>query len=60
MDIGTLRGLGTAMVLIAFVGLLLWAFSGKRKKSFDDAANLPFADEPPSEKREENASGSKH
>ena len=27
MDIGTLRGLGTAVVLIAFVGLILWAFS---------------------------------
>ncbi|SDU32658.1 cbb3-type cytochrome oxidase subunit 3 [Geopseudomonas guangdongensis] len=46
MEIGTLRGLGTALVLIAFAGLLLWAFSGKRKKNFDEAANLPFADEP--------------
>ncbi|SDR83424.1 cbb3-type cytochrome oxidase subunit 3 [Pseudomonas oryzae] len=60
MDIGTLRGLGTALVLIAFVGLLLWAFSSRRKKSFDEAANLPFADEPKSEKREEEASRSKH
>ncbi|MBV2132994.1 cbb3-type cytochrome c oxidase subunit 3 [Pseudomonas sp. MAP12] len=60
MDIGTLRGLGTALVLVAFVGLLVWAFSGRRKKGFDEAANLPFADEPKSEKREEKASGSKH
>lgn len=59
MDIGTLRGLGTALVLIAFVGLLLWVFSNKRKKSFDEAANLPFADEPDSKKRDDQASRSK-
>ncbi len=60
MDIGILRGLGTALVLIAFVGLLMWAFSSKRKQNFDDAANLPFADEPDSVPREEKASRSKH
>lgn len=59
MDIGTLRGLGTALVLIAFVGLLLWVFNNKRKKSFDEAANLPFADEPDSKKRDDQASRSK-
>ncbi|MFC2971514.1 cbb3-type cytochrome oxidase subunit 3 [Azotobacter bryophylli] len=59
MDIGTLRGLGTAIVLIAFIGMLIWAFSGKRKKSFDEAANLPFADEPESRKRDDQASRSK-
>ncbi|UQY35234.1 cbb3-type cytochrome c oxidase subunit 3 [Pseudomonas fulva] len=45
-DIGTLRGIGTAVVLIAFVAVVLWAYSSKRKSSFDEAANLPFADEP--------------
>lgn len=59
MDIGTLRGLGTAIVFIAFVVLLIWVF-GRSKKSFDEAANLPFADEPKSEKREEEASRSKN
>ena len=60
MDIGTLRGLGTAIIFIAFVVLLIWVF-GRTKKSFDEAANLPFADEPKSEKREEEeASRSKH
>ena len=56
MDIGTLRGLGTAMVLIAFVGLLVWVYGNKQKNRFDDAANLPFADEPEHPKRD-NASG---
>lgn len=34
------------MVLMAiFIGIIVWAFSKKRKSSFDEAANLPFADE---------------
>ncbi|AHL75168.1 cytochrome oxidase [Stutzerimonas stutzeri] len=59
MEIGTLRGLGTILVFVAFVGLVLWAYSSKRKKSFDEAANLPFADEPDTKKRDEEASRSK-
>tara|TARA_R110001599_G_scaffold353870_1_gene601315 strand:+ start:103411 stop:103590 length:180 start_codon:yes stop_codon:yes gene_type:complete len=45
MDINDLRGLSTAFLMIAFFGLCIWAYSSKRKKSFDEAANLPFADE---------------
>ncbi|WP_437880533.1 cbb3-type cytochrome oxidase subunit 3 [Pseudomonas sp. LRF_L74] len=50
MDIGTLRGIGTAVVFVAFVGVVLWAYSSRRKASFDEAANLPFADEKPRDK----------
>lgn len=45
MDINDLRGIGTALVLVAFIGLCFWAYSKKRKKTFDEAAQLPFADE---------------
>jgi cytochrome c oxidase cbb3-type subunit 4 len=45
MDIGTLRGLGTLLVLVAFVSVTLWAYSSRNKSRFDEAANLPFADE---------------
>jgi cytochrome c oxidase cbb3-type subunit 4 len=45
MDINTLRGLSTLFILLAFIGIVFWAYSGKRKKEFDEAANLPFADE---------------
>ena len=45
MDINTFRGLATLFALIAFIGICLWAYSSRRKKDFDDAANLPFADE---------------
>lgn len=45
MDINTLRGLATVFALIAFVSVCLWAYSSRRKKDFDSAANLPFADD---------------
>ena len=45
-DINTLRGLSTLFLLVAFLGLVAWAYSNKRKKDFEEAANLPFADEP--------------
>ncbi len=50
MDIGTLRGLGTLLIMVAFIGLVIWAYSGKRKKSFDEATMLPFADDPEAKK----------
>lgn len=46
IDIGTLRGIGTALVLLSFICVTLWAYSGKRRVAFDQAALLPFADEP--------------
>ncbi|MEP5766595.1 MAG: cbb3-type cytochrome c oxidase subunit 3 [Halieaceae bacterium] len=45
MDINTLRGLSTLLLLIAFLGLVFWAYSSRRKKDFEEAANLPFADD---------------
>ena len=32
----------TVMVMITFIVIVIWAWSGKRKQSFEDAANLPF------------------
>ena len=45
MDINTLRGISTILVMIAFISICLWAYSSKRKSNFDDAANLPFEDD---------------
>lgn len=47
MDINTLRGLATIVVMVTFIGICIWAYSSKRKANFDDAANLPFADDSP-------------
>ncbi|WP_355659740.1 cbb3-type cytochrome oxidase subunit 3 [Halomonas salifodinae] len=45
MDMGTFRGITTLLILIAFIGIVAWAYSKRRKKDFDEAANLPFADD---------------
>lgn len=45
MDINDFRSLQTVLAFIAFIGIVIWAWGKKRKKSFDDAANLPFADD---------------
>lgn len=47
MDINTLRSISPVLVLIAFIGVCWWAFSPKRRKRFEEAAKLPFADEKP-------------
>ncbi|BBP60520.1 CcoQ/FixQ family Cbb3-type cytochrome c oxidase assembly chaperone [Pseudomonas sp. St316] len=46
MSTGMIRGLGTVVVFIAFIGLTLWVFSSKRRPEFAEARLLPFADEP--------------
>ncbi len=45
MDINDLRGLTTLFLMISFIGLCIWAYSKKRRKAFDEAARLPFADD---------------
>ncbi len=46
MSSGMIRGLGTVVVFMAFVGLTLWVFNSKRNPEFAEARLLPFADEP--------------
>ena len=45
MDINDFRAWHTVVLMIVFVGIVVWAFSKKRKSDFTEAANLPFADE---------------
>ncbi len=45
MSIDDFRAWHTVVLMVAFIGIVIWAYSKKRKKSFEDAANLPFADE---------------
>ena len=53
MTLGDWAGVGTIFVMTAFIGVVFWAYSGKRKKDFDEAAQLPFADEPDQSKHKE-------
>ncbi|QYJ80459.1 cbb3-type cytochrome oxidase subunit 3 [Shewanella acanthi] len=45
MDYGTLQGILTLIVMLTFVGIFAWAYSSRRQKAFDEAANLVFSDE---------------
>ncbi len=45
IDINTVRGLLTLLLLVSFIGLCIWAWSRRRHSAFTEAANLPFADE---------------
>ena len=40
-------GIITAVLLVLFVGGWAWAWSPKRKKDFDEAAQLPLSDGDP-------------
>ena len=42
MDSGTASGIATAILLVVFVGIIIWAYSGRRKKDFEEAARLPI------------------
>ena len=52
MSAGLIRGLGTVVVFVAFVGLTLWVFNRKRTPEFAEARLLPFADEPQPEQNQ--------
>ena len=46
MDINDLRSLVTVVFLMTFLAIVWWAYFLKgNKKRFEEAANLPFADE---------------
>src|SRR5690606_20867143 len=45
MDWGIAVGVVTGVLLVAFLGIVAWAWSRKRKKDFDEAARYPLFDE---------------
>ena len=45
MDFTALQSAWTVVVMVTFLGIVLWAWSGKRKRDFDEAARLPFEDD---------------
>jgi len=45
MTSGTLSGIVTAVLITLFLGLVVWAYSSKRKASFDAASRLPLEED---------------
>lgn len=42
MDINLLRSIVTVATFLVFIGIVVWAWSSRNAKSFDEAAQLPF------------------
>jgi len=40
-----LRGLSTIFCLVAFAAVVFWAYGPSRKSYFDEAAEIPFAED---------------
>ncbi len=45
MDINDIRAMLTVLAFATFAGIVLWAYSGRRRAAFEEAANLPFTEE---------------
>jgi len=45
MDAGTWRGVFTVLMLLLFVAVCIWAFSGRRNADFEEASRLPLDDD---------------
>ncbi len=43
----TMHIVWTIVALILFVGIVIWAWSGKRKQEFEVLAHLPLEDDQP-------------
>lgn len=45
MDITTMRILATLASMVCFIGIWVWAYMGRNRAQFDEAARLPFEQE---------------
>jgi cytochrome c oxidase cbb3-type subunit 4 len=45
MNPGTLSGLVTAILIVLFVGVCVWAYSSRRRARFDAAARMPLEED---------------
>ncbi|MBI2994370.1 MAG: CcoQ/FixQ family Cbb3-type cytochrome c oxidase assembly chaperone [Gammaproteobacteria bacterium] len=42
MGIGIVHGVWSLFILLAFAGIVAWAWSGKRRHFFEEAGRIPF------------------
>ncbi|MGD8547569.1 MAG: cbb3-type cytochrome c oxidase subunit 3 [Thiohalophilus sp.] len=52
MDMNDVRSWYTVVMFVVFIGIVFWAWSGKRKRDFNEAAHLPLNE--PEHPRDEN------
>lgn len=51
MDAAIFHSWWTLVLLLVFIGIVVWAWSPKRKRKFDEAARLPLDDDKDEVKR---------
>lgn len=49
MDINDLRTIMTVVAFLTFIGIVIWAYSSKRRKAFDEAARMALEDDEPND-----------
>ena len=49
MDLNDARIVVTLVALVTFVGIVLWAYSARRKRHFEKAARMALEDDQPIE-----------
>lgn len=45
MDINDIRAAITLLAFVTFLGIVYWAYHRKSRRGFDEAAQLPFAED---------------
>ena len=45
IDIGSIQSALTLVSFVAFVGIVVWAWSGRRRGEFAEAARIPLEDD---------------
>lgn len=59
MVIGLIHSIWTVLVLVIFIGIVFWAWNGKRKQTFDRASMIPLEDDD-TNLTEESSKGNNH
>ncbi len=60
MDAGFLHGIWTATLLAVFAAIVVWAWSGRRKRDFEEAARLPLEEDAEDEVTDRQTHGTRH
>ena len=61
MDLNEIRSWYTVILFAVFIGIVIWAWSGKSKRRFNEASQLPFKEvEHPLDSIEDNKKGDHH
>ena len=46
MDVNDLRSVTTLFMFVVFIGIVVWAWASRRQAGFNEAAQLPFVENP--------------